>query len=55
MKVPKSIRRFKMKYYIIKENNIPIGFFVSETDRNKAFEEFILKSKRYGMKELREV
>lgn len=38
------------KYYTITENKVPIGFFQFREDRDKAFDLYIMKQGRYGMK-----
>ena len=43
------------KIYTIVENGIPIGFFVEEQDRDKAFDICFVHQKRWGIKSLIEV
>ena len=37
-------------YYTIIENNINIGYFVNEVDRDNAFSAYFLKHDRWGIK-----
>lgn len=39
-----------MKLYTIVEQDIPIGFFMEEKDRDEAFNKFYLPQKRWGIK-----
>lgn len=43
------------KYYTIIEGGIPIGCFIDEQDRDRAFEEIIKEKRRFAIKGVKNV